>query len=237
MGVVGAQALLPYPRTDQYFSSKGTKHLVEQLLLKSFTHWIGTPLNTQPYCQCACVQSREFQGCKSYCWGDNRERWEPLVGGRFLFLCGWLIPALCGVYRTDSYFTFTSLTADCHSLFSLSTCKSCHARAHARAQREFVPKTLISALPGGFIWDRETDRQRKKFRLVLCFSRLWHVNSNLTILNLKSGTLPPPNHHHPFIVVFFLHSAPFVMHLQHSQCACSLSVKIFREALQNVWRP
>lgn len=37
MGTVGAQAALPCLRTDQYFSSKGTKHLAEQLLLNSFT--------------------------------------------------------------------------------------------------------------------------------------------------------------------------------------------------------
>lgn len=49
MGMVGAQALPPCPRTDQYFSSKGTKHLAKQLLLNSFTHWSGTPRNTHLY--------------------------------------------------------------------------------------------------------------------------------------------------------------------------------------------
>lgn len=57
MGMVGAQTPLPCLRTDQYFSSKGTKHLAEQLLLNSFTHWSGTPRHTQLYCRyvCACV--------------------------------------------------------------------------------------------------------------------------------------------------------------------------------------
>lgn len=81
--------LLPCLRTDQYFRSKGTKQLVEQLLLKSFTHWIGTPANTQPHCQrvCVCV------------WREWREgvlvvplsTWMPRVGvksaGDLCLLC------------------------------------------------------------------------------------------------------------------------------------------------------
>lgn len=51
----GSQTLLPCLRTDQYFRSKGTKQLVEQLLLKSFTHWIGTPANTQSHCRRVCA--------------------------------------------------------------------------------------------------------------------------------------------------------------------------------------
>lgn len=42
MGTAEAQTRLPRPGTDQYFNSSGTKHLAEQLLLKSFTHWMGT---------------------------------------------------------------------------------------------------------------------------------------------------------------------------------------------------
>ena len=58
MGMVGVQTPLPCLKTDQYFSSKGTKHLAEQLLLNSFTHWSGTPRNTLLYCRhvCACVR-------------------------------------------------------------------------------------------------------------------------------------------------------------------------------------
>ncbi len=62
MGTVGAQTPLACRRTDQYFSSKGTKHLVEQLLLNSFTPWSGTPSNTQLctvsvfVCVCVCVR-------------------------------------------------------------------------------------------------------------------------------------------------------------------------------------
>lgn len=46
MGTAEAQTRLPRPRTDQYFNSGGTKHLAEQLLLKSFTHSMGTPPHT-----------------------------------------------------------------------------------------------------------------------------------------------------------------------------------------------
>lgn len=59
MGTVGAQTRLPCPRTDQYFSSDGTKHLVEQLLLKSFTHSMGTPPNTQSRRVCVSAFEKE----------------------------------------------------------------------------------------------------------------------------------------------------------------------------------
>lgn len=75
MGTAGAKTAQPFLRTDQYFSSKGTKHLVE-LLVNSFTHSSGTPCNTQPYTVDVCVWSGEFKGHKSYCRGDRREIWE-----------------------------------------------------------------------------------------------------------------------------------------------------------------
>lgn len=54
MGTAEAQTRLPRPRTDQYFNSGGSKHLAEQLLLKSFTHSMGTP--PPMYAVCVCEQ-------------------------------------------------------------------------------------------------------------------------------------------------------------------------------------
>lgn len=98
-----SQTLLPCLRTDQYFRSKGTKQLVEQLLLKSFTHWIGTPANTQPHCQrvcvCLCVCVKGMKGGSFSCATidvDAKSRCE---------VCGWLMSALCAAQCFYPYLT------------------------------------------------------------------------------------------------------------------------------------
>ena len=186
--MVGAQTPLPCPRTDQYFSSEGTKHLAKQLLLNSFTHWSGTPRNTQLYTVgvCVCLWTRELKGHKSYCQGDRKERWEPQEGAT----------SVCLVH-IDLILTLLVLCLP--QLFSLSVAASLpytHANTHmhsnTRTQSELVP--IIQLLRGfrclcvgrtkdlSFVLPTQRHRDRLKERdpicLVLCCSRLWHVNNN-----------------------------------------------------------
>ena len=136
MGMVGVQTPLPCLKTDQYFSSKGTKHLAEQLLLNSFTHWSGTPRNTLLYCRhvCACVRvcvwSREFKGHKSYCRGESGERWEPRGGVRCVCVCVCVVcidSTLAWLFFLSPYFISFTVTP---FFFFYHTCKHAHTNTH-----------------------------------------------------------------------------------------------------------
>lgn len=169
---------------------------------------------------CMCIKSREFKNHKSYCRSDSRERWEPWGGVRCLCACAcvfvWLIAAVCGVHSVHGllylhpYLSSLSITP---AFFS--TLKHTHR----------MSIILLSALPGvwtasvGVGWgERHWDRVKEidSVCLVLCCSRLWHVNSNFTFFESEIWQCSS----YPFIVIYFLHSSHFVMFPSsiHSEC-------------------
>lgn len=206
MGMVGAQTRLPCPRTDQYFSSDGTKHLVEQLLLKSFTHSMGTPPNTLSRracaCVCVCLRKSAIEGI----WGPSELllRWQQgeVRASRS-----------CMVWEWVAYFS---------SMFCVFFCSHCVLYPHVfslsvalpprHTHFELVPHDYSIGRPKG-VGQRgiETLTERKRD------SVLYFVVPTFTLLNLKSGSASPS--FSAWCGLRSPHPSPIVMHLERSQSA------------------
>lgn len=191
MGMVGAQTRLPCPRTDQYFSSDGTKHLVEQLLLKSFTHSMGTPPNTQSrrVHVCVCLRKSAIEGIRGP--SELLLRWQrgEVRASRACIVWEWV------AYFSSMFCVFFLHTAFFIHIYFLLVLLVPHDSSIGRPKG--VGQSGIETL---------TERKRDSVlyfvvpTFTLFESQVWQRFSRPFIV--VWSPLPPP------------HSCPIVMHLQ-----------------------
>lgn len=240
MGMVGAQTPLPCLRTDQYFSSKGTKHLAEQLLLNSFTHWSGTPRNTQLYCRyvCACVRVCDRGNSKA-----TRATAEVTVGGDESLEEMWGVCVVCidstltWLFFLSPYFISLTITS---FFFTIHANPHIHTHKHTH----LVPIILLSALPGvscvACVWGREAKRDvetdRKKEILPVLYFVVPGFDMSIPTLPFWIWSLA--------VLLWSFHHCTYPAFLPYCDAssaltvsAHSLSVRHFRQNLQNVRRP
>ena len=248
MGMVGVQTPLPCLKTDQYFSSKGTKHLAEQLLLNSFTHWSGTPRNTLLYCRhvCACVRvcvcviegiQRPQELLPRWEWGEMRASRRCEVWGVCVCVCVVCIDStLAWLFFLSPYFISFTVTP----FFFLP-----YMQTRTHKHTHLVPIILLLAFPGvscvPCVWGRaakrETLRQIERKRFCLSCTLLFQALTCQFQLYLFGSKVWQCSSD-PFIIVHILHSylycdaSPALTVSAHS-----LSVRHFRRNLQNVRRP